>query len=147
MTIYQILMTKYKRLFTNDYQISTNSYVRNYKQIMQNKPNFENDKMDISLDLAKDYKEYTDNTHGKTNPNKANFKRGIYSLTGQSRFITMVADKIGKIYGGDWCLVVPLVFKASVGLIRSRVGSIPIRLRHLFPGRIKQDYLLVLGRY
>jgi len=31
-------MTKYKRLFTNDYQISTNSYVRNYKQIMQNKP-------------------------------------------------------------------------------------------------------------
>ena len=38
MTIYQILMTKYKRLFTNDYQISTNSYVRNYKQIMQNKP-------------------------------------------------------------------------------------------------------------
>ncbi len=26
----------------------------------------------------------------------------------------------------------PLVFKASVGLIRSRVGSIPIRLRHLF---------------
>jgi len=33
--------------------------------------------------------------------------------------------------GGDWCLVVPLVFKASVGLKRSRVDSIPIRLRHL----------------
>jgi hypothetical protein len=32
--------------------------------------------------------------------------------------------------GGDWCLVVPLVFKTSVGLRRSRVGSIPIRLRH-----------------
>ncbi len=33
-------MTKYQRLFTNVYQISTKEYVRNYKQIMQNKPNF-----------------------------------------------------------------------------------------------------------
>jgi len=40
MTIYHILMTKYQRLFTNDYQISTNSYVRIYKLFMQNKPNF-----------------------------------------------------------------------------------------------------------
>ncbi len=37
--------------------------------------------------------------------------------------------------GGDWCLVVPLVFKTSVGLIRSRVGSIPIRLRHFIRRR------------
>ena len=65
----------------------------------------------------------------------ANFKRGTYSLTGLSGFITMVSDKTKNLCGGDWCLVVPLVFKASVGLIRSRVGSIPIRLRHLFPGR------------
>ncbi|MHC4242261.1 MAG: hypothetical protein ACYSU4_07660, partial [Planctomycetota bacterium] len=35
-----IRCSQYQRLFTNDYQISTNSYVRNYKQIMQNKPNF-----------------------------------------------------------------------------------------------------------
>jgi hypothetical protein len=62
----------------------------------------------------------------------ANFKRDIYSLTGRSGFITMVSDKTKNLCGGDWCLVVPLVFKASVGLIRSRVGSIPIRLRHLF---------------
>ena len=32
--------------------------------------------------------------------------------------------------GGDWRLVALLVFKTSVGSIRSRVGSIPIRLRH-----------------
>ena len=35
-----------------------------------------------------------------------------------------------SICGGDRCLVVPLVFKTSEGLKRSRVGSIPIRLRH-----------------
>ena len=73
----------------------------------------------------------------KTNPNKANFKLGTYSLTGLSGFITMVPGKIRDNCGGDWCLVVPLVFKASVGLIRSRVGSIPIRLRHLLQRRIK----------
>ena len=45
----------------------------------------------------------------------------------------MESDKIREILcGGDWCLVVPLVFKTSVGLIRSRVGSIPIRLRHFW---------------
>ena len=77
----------------------------------------------------------------------ANFKRVTYSLTGQSGFITMVSGKTKNLFGGDWCLVVPLVFKASVGLIRSRVGSIPIRLRHLLQGRMKQDYLLVSGRY
>ena len=32
--------------------------------------------------------------------------------------------------------MVPLVFKASVGLIRSRVGSIPIRLRHFCSARV-----------
>lgn len=32
--------------------------------------------------------------------------------------------------GGERCLVVPLVFKTSVGPRRSWVGSIPIRLRH-----------------
>ncbi len=40
MTISQILMTNYQRLFPDHYQISTKDYVRIYKQIMQNKPNF-----------------------------------------------------------------------------------------------------------
>jgi len=40
MTIYQILMTKYQRPFTNEYQISTKEYVRIYKLFMQNKANF-----------------------------------------------------------------------------------------------------------
>ena len=44
----------------------------------------------------------------KTNPNKPNFKRGIYSLTGQSRFINMVSDKIidkvfAEVTGAWWC--------------------------------------------
>jgi hypothetical protein len=33
-------MNKYQRLSTNDYKISTNSYVRKNQQIMQNKANF-----------------------------------------------------------------------------------------------------------
>jgi len=33
-------MTKYQRLLTNDYQISTKDYVRIYKLFMQNKANF-----------------------------------------------------------------------------------------------------------
>ncbi len=59
-------MTKYKRLFINDYQISTNSYVRIYKLFMQNKANFENDKMSVNLITAKDYEEYDDSGHEKT---------------------------------------------------------------------------------
>ena len=35
-----MLMTKYQRPFTYDYQISTKDYVRIYKLFMQNKPNF-----------------------------------------------------------------------------------------------------------
>jgi len=34
---------------------STNSYVRIYKQIMQNKPNFRNDKMNITLGVTSEY--------------------------------------------------------------------------------------------
>ena len=41
--------------------------------------------------------------------------------------------------GGDWCLVVPLVFKTSVGSRRSRVGSIPIRLRHLLQALLQTE--------
>ena len=43
----------------------------------------------------------------KTNPNKPNFKRGTYSLTGQSGFITMVSGKIidnsAEVTGAWWC--------------------------------------------
>ena len=68
-------------------------------------------------------------------------------MTVLSGYITMVSGKTKNNCGGDWCLVVPLVFKTSVGLRRSRVGSIPIRLRHLLPGLIKQDYFLVPALY
>ncbi len=40
MTIYSILMSKCRRLLTNEYQISTKDYVRIYKLFMQNKANF-----------------------------------------------------------------------------------------------------------
>ena len=33
-------MTKYQRMLTNEYQISTKDYVRIYKLFMQNKANF-----------------------------------------------------------------------------------------------------------
>ena len=41
-------MIKYQRLLTNDYQISTNSYVRIYKLFMQKKANF----MRLSPEIA-----------------------------------------------------------------------------------------------
>jgi hypothetical protein len=62
-------MTEHQRLFTNDYQISTNSYVRIYKQIMQNKPNFRNDKMNICPYLTMIYVKFRHLTGWK---NKAN---------------------------------------------------------------------------
>ncbi len=55
MTIYQILMTKYQRLLTNDYQFSTNSYVRIYKQIMQNKPKVKSAKINLSSFMTSNY--------------------------------------------------------------------------------------------
>ena len=61
-------MTKYQRLFPDHYQISTKDYVRIYKQIMQNKPNLRNDKMSANLFTIKDYENYADFRHEKTNP-------------------------------------------------------------------------------
>ena len=49
-------MTKYQRMLTNEYQISTKDYVRIYKLFMQNKPNFRNDKMNITLGMTTNYK-------------------------------------------------------------------------------------------
>ena len=84
--------------------------------------------MNVNVYNTTDYENISDWTLGQ---NKPNFKRGTYSLTGQCALFIMIYSKIRDYCGGDWCLVVPLVFKTSVGLIRSRVGSIPIRLRHL----------------
>jgi hypothetical protein len=59
-------------------------------------------------------------------------KRKSGALTNGCGFVMIVGDRMkGEPCGGDWCLVVPLVFKTSVGRRPSRVGSIPIRLRHL----------------
>jgi Zn-dependent protease with chaperone function len=51
------------------------------KQIMQNKPNFGNDKMNVNLDMTSKYKVFANRSHEKTKPiqsqfkpNKANFK-------------------------------------------------------------------------
>ncbi len=53
---------------------STNSYVRIYKQIMQNKPNFENDKMNITLDMTSNYKVLSAGSGQKTKPIQSQFK-------------------------------------------------------------------------
>ncbi len=60
---------------------STNSYVRIYKQIMQNKPNFGNDKMNATSFLTSKY-EYLSRSPGKKtkpiqtqfNPKQTQFK-------------------------------------------------------------------------
>ena len=66
MTIYQILMTKYQRLFTNDQRLlkiySLKDVRKNLYEIfalfMQNKANFGNDKMNINIDTTSNYKEF-----------------------------------------------------------------------------------------
>ena len=67
-------MAKYQRLFTNEYQISTNSYVRIYKLFMQNKPNFRNDKMNITLDMTMYYEILSAGSGQKTKPIQTQFK-------------------------------------------------------------------------
>jgi len=74
MTIYQILMTKYQRLFTNDYQISTNSYVRIYTQIMQNKAKVKYAKINVNSYMKSIYAKMDIWLLGKTNPIKAKTK-------------------------------------------------------------------------
>ena len=64
----------FNSIFTNDYQISTNSYVRIYKLFMQNKPNLRNDKMNITLGMASNYKISSRWTGQKTKPIQTQFK-------------------------------------------------------------------------
>jgi len=56
---------------------STNSYVRIYKQIMQNKPNFENDKMNITIDTIGIYNILSRWRGQKTKPIQSQFKPNI----------------------------------------------------------------------
>jgi hypothetical protein len=74
MTIYSILMSKYRRLLTNDYQISTKDYVRNYKQIMQNKPNSPNVQMNVTYLTTMYYIIFISLATPKTKPIQSQFK-------------------------------------------------------------------------
>ena len=56
---------------------STNSYVRIYKQIMQNKPNFRNDKMNTTLDMTSNYKILAAWKGQKTKPIQTQFKANL----------------------------------------------------------------------
>ena len=56
---------------------STNSYVRIYKQIMQNKPNFRNDKMNTTLDMTSNYKILSLRRGQKTKPIQSQFKPNL----------------------------------------------------------------------
>ena len=52
------------------------------KKQSQNKPNYKKAKMDVNLFATKDYENETAFRFEKTNPNKANFKRGTDALSG-----------------------------------------------------------------
>ena len=54
-------------------RISTNSYVRIYKLFMQNKPNFRNDKMSITIDMTSEYENFPAGSGQKTNPKQTQF--------------------------------------------------------------------------
>ncbi len=64
-------------------------------------------KMNANAFSQKDYEKETAFRPKKTNPNKPNFKRRTYSLTGQSGFINMVSGKIidnsAEVTGAWWC--------------------------------------------
>ncbi|MBW7992772.1 MAG: hypothetical protein FVQ84_22520 [Planctomycetes bacterium] len=60
-------------LFINDYQISTNSYVRIYKAFMQNKANLRNDIVSVSLYATEIYEENGHSGHQKTKPIQTQF--------------------------------------------------------------------------
>ena len=63
---------------------STNSYVRIYKQIMQNKPNFAKAKMNVSFYSTMNYKDFIPLAGQKNKPNsnpiKPNFFKGQNEL-------------------------------------------------------------------
>ena len=74
MTIYQILMTKYLRLLTNDYQISTKEYIRKNQQIMQNKPNVKYAKINLSSYITSIYENMDNWLFRQTKPKQTQLK-------------------------------------------------------------------------
>ncbi len=88
MNIYHILMTKYQRLFTNDYQLSTKYYVRNYKLFMQNKPNSPNVQINLNNFIIMTYMIFISLTVRKTKPIQTQFKAKqsqFWPITGGSK--------------------------------------------------------------
>ena len=73
---------RFSPLLTNENRVSgivlrtTNSYVRNYKQNMQNKPNFKKTQMNVNTFITTSYEQRTMNYELKnkpnSNPNKPN---------------------------------------------------------------------------
>ena len=53
---------------------STKEYVRIYKLFMQNKPNFRNDKMNITMDMTIVYRVLSAGSGQKTKPKQTQFK-------------------------------------------------------------------------
>ena len=64
---------------------STKDYVRNYKQNMQNKPNFRKSQMNVNKVLTRDYEIldtwWSGKNEPKTNPNEPNFKKAEMNVT------------------------------------------------------------------
>ncbi len=87
---------------TTNYEQKTMNYANNKQTQFPKKP-----KMNANAFLQKDYENETTFRPKKTNPNKPNFKRRTYSLTGQSGFINMVSGKIidnfAEVTGAWWC--------------------------------------------
>ncbi|MCP4261936.1 MAG: hypothetical protein GY774_31205 [Planctomycetes bacterium] len=99
MTIYHILMTKYQRQFTNEYQHSTKDYVRKNQQIMQNKANSPVVLLDVNNFITMIYaiSKCLMKVKNKpnSNPNKANFSQ----LQGMAKPIQSQTNPIKLVYG------------------------------------------------
>ena len=59
----------------------TKEYVRNYQQIMQNKPNFPDTQMSVSADITRNYENKLNPTLGENKPNsnpiQTQFAKGL----------------------------------------------------------------------
>ena len=72
--------------------------INHFDQIMQNKPNFKNDKMTINYYTKTNYKEKTHSRQRKNKPNQTQFKRAVRDA---------ISDKLGTDY---WLMTKKLIF-------------------------------------
>ena len=110
---------------------STKEYVRIYKLFMQNKANFENDKMNINLDMTSKYEILSRLLGKKTNPIQTQFKPIQSQLKPiQSQFKPNWSEaeilSLSKGSNPTCCELVPKVLVEPISKSRIRICSLSL---------------------